>query len=1080
MPSLPANAREMIECASRHHRSGDVEKAEALYLKFLKLCPESPEALHMLGLLYIQTEKNDEAVSLIREAIKYRRKAAYLSHLGIALQNIGRNEEAVAACQEAIALNADDFSTHNTLGNAFRELGLIDEAIESFKKALRLRTDVAEIYFNLAKVLKDNGGLDEAVSLFLKAIELKPRYSEAYNLLGNVLNRQEKYEAAEACYRNALEIMPDYLEALYNLGNVLRQLKRFDEAVICYKKALSLKQDFPDALYNLANTLNSIEKNEESIEYYRKALELRPEFAEAYNGMGNALREMCRREESSACYKKAIELKPEFAEVYYNVSNILLDEGDAEGSIEYCRRALAMSPALAEAHWNMALAMLTKGDYEEGWRKYEWRFLKKGASLPPFEYREWEGQSLEGRTVLAFAEQGVGDEIMFGSCFSELISRAGRCIIECDKRLLPLFSRSFPGADFIERINSRTADGREENQEDMGADFQIAIGSLPRFFRQEISRFPGRKAYLRPDPEKLHKWQRRYSSLGNGLKIGISWRGGREVYVRNIRSTKLGQWADLFSLEGAHFINLQYGDCSAELKEIKDKCGITIHDWEDADPLKDLDGFAAQIAGLDLVISIDNSAVHMAGALGVPVWTLLPYGCDWRWMREFEDTPWYPSMRLFRQSREGTWPEVFTRILAGLREALLHGRISQGPLSGGKSYTSLIGGACPSRLGRRVALLNDTSNWYHWGCTGTSAAIYKSLSALGFEVEGIAIQGIHGLKNVPESIADFDSPGFFSVFSRGNRWIVRMLRDADIVVVNGEGSLHGISPFTLGLLYLAYASKIHLGKNVRIINHSCYPQLSPAAEGVASWEIYKKVYSEMDFVAIREPESLELILKSGIPVHQSFDCLPLYISENYSCGHEREGNRIVLAGPVAWKQAGIDKFSEYVRGMARFGFEVVVLTGAAAFPALDDEEFVKELHEKCPAGWKHSDAHSMEEWLDCIATAGLLVSGRFHHAIAAAVLGTPFILLESNTPKNSGIARVLETEEPIRLKDHAFVSKLKERTMDVLHQPAAPQRNDVLVDRLCAGARENFHGLKELAQLTIPKGDADENISEIA
>ena len=252
---------------------------------------------------------------------------------------------------------------------------------------------------------------------------------------------------------------------------------------------------------------------------------------------------------------------------------------------------------------------------------------------------------------------------MFASCIPELIDRAGLCIVECDKRLVPLFARSFPESKVIPRVNT----GDQCTSDLPSADMRIALGSLPKFFRSDLLNFPQQRAYLQPDNRKVALWRNRYSNLGTGMKIGISWRGGSKPSEKLARSTTLTHWSRLFSLTNVHFINLQYGDCAHELKEAKEKSGVTIHNWEDSDPLKDLDTFAAQINALDLVISVDNSTVHMTGALGIPVWTMLPYACDWRWMREFEDTPWYKTVRLFRQSEQGDWNDVFDRIFSSLK-----------------------------------------------------------------------------------------------------------------------------------------------------------------------------------------------------------------------------------------------------------------------------------------------------------------------------------------------------------------------------------------------------------------------------
>jgi hypothetical protein len=292
-------------------------------------------------------------------------------------------------------------------------------------------------------------------------------------------------------------------------------------------------------------------------------------------------------------------------------------------------------------------------------KEYEWRLRTDNFLSEQRNFSEpgWDGSSLQGKTLFIYAEQGVGDEIMFASCFPDIINKVGLCIIECDKRLIPIFSRSFPKAVFSERGKNTVAYSSQLSQ----IDIVLPLGSLPKFLRTDFNAFP-QEGYLIPDADKVRDWRNRLETLREGFSIGISWRGSTKPSVSRKRSIMLEQWAALFSLSGVNLINLQYGDCEDELKEIKEKLGITIHDWEDADPLKDLDNFAAQIAALDLIISVDNATVHMAGALGVPVWTLLPFVPDWRWMLNREDSLWYTTMRLFRQPSPGDWESVIAKV----------------------------------------------------------------------------------------------------------------------------------------------------------------------------------------------------------------------------------------------------------------------------------------------------------------------------------------------------------------------------------------------------------------------------------
>jgi ADP-heptose:LPS heptosyltransferase len=277
----------------------------------------------------------------------------------------------------------------------------------------------------------------------------------------------------------------------------------------------------------------------------------------------------------------------------------------------------------------------------------------------------WDGGPLTGRTILVYGEQGIGDEIMFASCLPDLLAQADRVIVAAEARLIPLFQRSFPRVNVIHRALIR----EPHRLESLGPiDFQIAAGSVPRYTRRRLEDFPARSHYLFAAAEACVAWEERLAGLGPGRSVGISWHGGKEPRAVRDRSVSLEGWAGLFQVPGVHFINCQYGDVAAELETARQQLGVTIHHWPEIDPLKNMDDFAALISALDLVISVDNSTVHLAGALGVPCWVALPFVPDWRWLLEREDSPWYSSVRLFRQTQRGRWDDVFEGLAAALGE----------------------------------------------------------------------------------------------------------------------------------------------------------------------------------------------------------------------------------------------------------------------------------------------------------------------------------------------------------------------------------------------------------------------------
>jgi hypothetical protein len=379
----------------------------------------------------------------------------------------------------------------------------------------------------------------------------------------------------------------------------------------------------------------------------------------------------------------ALQLKPDFIEAINNLGYIYREKRQFDEARTWYKKALDLDPENADAHFGLAVLDLSMGHLQEGWEGYEWRLRLGGAQVLNLPQPVWDGSTLRGKKLFVCPEERVGDEIMFASCLPEVISQAALCITECDERLVPLYERSFPGAKIVKRSSGTGYPGDLPP-----ADFGIAIGSLPRFLRPDISSFPRHKKYFVADEKNVEDWKSRYRIMGEGLSIGISWRGGSRPDEIRARSTALEQWAGLFAVPGVHFVSLQYGDCREELKRTEEQLRMRIHQWEDGDPLKDLDGFAAKLAALDLVISVDNPTVHMAGALGVPAWLLLPSACDWRWMQDFEDTPWYESVRLFRQEKPGEWEGVFERVLNALRESAAAGKVVD--IKVGKSYRGVL------------------------------------------------------------------------------------------------------------------------------------------------------------------------------------------------------------------------------------------------------------------------------------------------------------------------------------------------------------------------------------------------------
>jgi len=658
--------------AMNHYRAGNLEKAEPLFLQCLDQHPHDVDILHVLGLIRIRKGDNEKAVTLMRAALANGGdKSALYANLAVAYQNLGRNGEAITAGKQALELDHHSVFALNVMGNAYASLGDYETAKEHLVQAIRLRPDVAETRVNLGDVYAMLGMHAEAAGEYRRAMAVKQDHPEVLRKLGKALSGAGDAEGAVEVLMRAQTIDSGSAEGYVILGDSLLEMRYHDAAIESYRQAIQLNKYLEHAYCGMGKAFLAKEQFADAASSYETALEVNPFIAEACIGLGNVMRESGHHQKAVEAYEKALGLKPDVSDIYYNISNVYFDAGLLDEAETNCRKALSLEPDLVGGHWNMAWALLARGDFLRGWQEYSWRLRKKGAKKRRYPFPSWDGSSLRGRSILVLTEQGVGDEIMFASCLSEIISEAELCIVECDQRLVPLFSRSFPQAVFIPRFGEGGTDAPLPH-----IDCQVEIGSLPMYLRSDISRFPERQSYLVADSTGMNRWRERYRNLQNDINVGISWTGGADLAKRR-RTIPLDLWMSIFAVRRVNFINLQYGDHTAELRLLQQASAVQIHHWQDSDPLKNMDDFASQVSSLDLVISADNSTVHLAGALGVPVWVMLPLSSEWRWMREVQDTPWYRCMRLFRQTSFGDWSDVIHDIASALELLVSSGAVPE-------------------------------------------------------------------------------------------------------------------------------------------------------------------------------------------------------------------------------------------------------------------------------------------------------------------------------------------------------------------------------------------------------------------
>jgi tetratricopeptide (TPR) repeat protein len=506
----------------------------------------------------------------------------------------------------------------------------------------------ADVFYNCGAALWNRGRAPEAIEMLDAALRARPDYPEALCLGGFILSEAGQPEAALRFYGQALKFKPDYVIALSNSGKLLFDLCRFDEALVVFDKALALAPGNPDGWNNRAGALRELGRLEEAINDCRQALLLRPDFAEATLNYGTALMKLDRHEEALPIYGKAKTQKRDFAPAICGEGLTLQALGRFDEALAAFDEAVRLGDV--DAVSNRGCLLLMQGDFERGWEGYESRWLA-GRSLKEalgVKFPVWSGKIVEGERILVMNDHGLGDTIQF-SRYSMLAAREGADVtFLCPGKLHRLFA-TLNGVRLVDKIDvSETFDT------------QIALSSLPRAFGTRLESIPAPIPYLKPERELQSKWAARIGA--HGFKVGICWQGNPNPQADMARSIPLTVFASLSAKPNVRLISLQKGAGTEQLQNLPEGMNVeTLGDDFDAGADAFVDT-AAVMASLDLIVTCDTSIAHLAGALGLPVWVALKKVAEWRWLSEREDSPWYPTMRLFRQERRGDWSALFARM----------------------------------------------------------------------------------------------------------------------------------------------------------------------------------------------------------------------------------------------------------------------------------------------------------------------------------------------------------------------------------------------------------------------------------
>lgn len=617
-------SRLMAEAVGLHQR-GDIKAARKLYHSVLERQPEHSQALHLLGVIAGQTGEFEQSVDLISLAVSLDpRNAAAHSNLGNALNKTGHHAQALACHDQAIALDPGFAQAHNGRGVALQILQRQREALDAFSHAARLQ----------------------------------PAYAEAHLNRGVLLLAMQQLAPALASFEEALALVPRFAGAHQNRGAALVAMERHEEAVASFERALVLDSANPDIQLGHADALTKAGRSTDALQSLDRAIALRPGLAQAHFKKGVVLQSQGQLDEALQCYDCAIALQPTDAEARYNQGTVFQARGAAAEAVRCYQEAIEVRPGYLEARYNAGLCHLLLGDLEAGWPGYECRFELPGTSsflnrrhfVPPL----WNGsQQLRGKNILLYQEQGLGDAVQCARYAAVLAARGATVLLEVAAPLQPLLETAEGVARAIMRGDPLP-----------DFDFHCPLMSLPSAFGTTLATIPAPRRYLRPPASRVEKWRAKVG-LRKRPRVGLVWSGNpRHSNDRNrsipmsLLTTLLPTNVDFFSLQRETGPN---DEAMLRAKSDVTHFGVQLQDFADT---------AALIEEMDLVISVDTSVAHVAGALGKNLWLLLPYAPDWRWMLERSDSPWYPSARLYRQTTAGDWEGVLSRVVNDLRELL--------------------------------------------------------------------------------------------------------------------------------------------------------------------------------------------------------------------------------------------------------------------------------------------------------------------------------------------------------------------------------------------------------------------------
>jgi len=647
----------LIQQGLDFHKQGNFREAQSVYEQVLAIRENHFDALQLLGAVFTQTKQSTKAVEFLSQALQIKPDfVSCYSNQGIALQALGRFDEALASYDTAINIKPDYAEAYSNRGNTLKELQRFDEALASYDQAISLKPNHVEAYSNRGVTLQALGRFDEALASYDTAISIKADYAEAYSNRGNTLKELRRFDEALVSYDQAVSLKTDYVDAYYNQGIALQELERFDEALTSFDQSISINFGYVPAHSDRGNALKNLGRFDEALASYDQAISLKPDYAEAHYNRGVTLQELKYYDEALVSYDKAIILKTDYAEAYSNRGNVLKELGRFDEALVSYDKAISLKPNFAGVHWNLAWCNLLLGNFKDGWQGYEWRW--KNDDLPSFKNKRafteplWLGtESLANKTIFLYAEQGLGDTIQFCRYVPLVAQLGAKVIVDWQPPLVNLLKK-LEGVSQVITIGDTLP----------VFDYQCPLMSLPLAFKTELDSIPPVSQCITSDMRKVAKWEAKLGKKDK-LRVGLVWSGSTIHKNDHNRSLTLSELLPYLPPQ------IDYVCLQKEMRDV-DKTLLEQHPEIQyfGDALEDFTDTAALCELVDVVISVDTSVAHLAGMLGKPTWVLLSFSPDWRWLLDRDVSPWYPSIKLYRQTRINDWDSVLKRTKADLEK----------------------------------------------------------------------------------------------------------------------------------------------------------------------------------------------------------------------------------------------------------------------------------------------------------------------------------------------------------------------------------------------------------------------------